>query len=1110
MNDDYNDLFVSYAREDDANGWITEFLRNLKASYHQKTHDKPFKYFLDVEEIGGFDDWQHRLRNEIAKSRLFLAFVSPAYFASEWCLREWRAWIDTEIATHILSSGAAPIYIVDVPGLIGRSQTAEHDVADWVADRCTLTVSRDVFVASASSVIKQIRRRQFNRFEPFFQQGNDAFCGRDFRKFLDKLALDLDARSQRVRLGANSPNTVPPYNRNFSGRIEELHSLREFLTDDQAGVICGVHGLGGMGKTELAFAFAHAFASAYPGGRFLIPCDGQSDLCNAILHLGAEFRDQISDEERKQPESYFAAIAACLKLRLEDAGHVLLVLDNVTDAQLLTQQQTDHVTSLGGRLHLLATTRLPPTSHRRWLSLDALSESDSVTLLEKHRSFATDDERTAGHRIARRLGGYALAVELVAGWLAIHKSVSYTSFLERLGLAELETLDELAGDDDFELRRHNDERRLDSVLKPTLESLNDLERLALEFAAFLPPDDVPLPWLYDLLDNELELEHKAGYEDPRTNAVSKLTNLALLSREESPDAGCNLVRIHRLVQAHITRELAPETTDARLGLLRDYVTVRVNASVDPSAPIPLYTSELRPLGEFILTHRLSTSRDSVIFLCFLSGHWQEVGEWNQAWRISSSAVQIAEQDCERGSKTVIDALNQFGLLCRNMTRNAEALQVLQRALSLLDDHPSDEVNATPTLHNLGLVLADMGQWDEAEEMIQRAIQTKRDASIPEDTEYAGLYNTLGFIQRTTGRFDSAEKSIREALRINESCLGPDHRDVAHTLRNLANALSNQDKIRDALKLVHRAEEIDARLSDVPTKDLVDDWQLLGAMYVYADKPNESEKYTRKALEYDEAIYGPTHPRVASKLTNLAHVLPETKDGKQEAERLLLRAIDIYSQNEFDPGLLTTINNLAGLLQADDRKDEAEAMYRQALEMTQAVYGEQSHQASFATCNLGLVLHEMARHDEAEQALRDSLAIARLTYPEKHLEIGRVSHNLGLVLIEQENVTEAIKLFEESLRVQVAFLQENGTPHRQFNQATSMLANVMRQAGYDREAIQSRLARNGVEVKLPPEFSEPKEAIPPAPIAGQKRPGRNDPCPCGSGKKFKKCCMRLEL
>ena len=26
-----------------------------------------------------------------------------------------------------------------------------------------------------------------------------------------------------------------------------------------------------------------------------------------------------------------------------------------------------------------------------------------------------------------------------------------------------------------------------------------------------------------------------------------------------------------------------------------------------------------------------------------------------------------------------------------------------------------------------------------------------------------------------------------------------------------------------------------------------------------------------------------------------------------------------------------------------------------------------------------------------------------------------------------------------------------------------------------------------------------------PIKGERAPGRNDPCPCGSGKKYKKCC-----
>ena len=30
-----------------------------------------------------------------------------------------------------------------------------------------------------------------------------------------------------------------------------------------------------------------------------------------------------------------------------------------------------------------------------------------------------------------------------------------------------------------------------------------------------------------------------------------------------------------------------------------------------------------------------------------------------------------------------------------------------------------------------------------------------------------------------------------------------------------------------------------------------------------------------------------------------------------------------------------------------------------------------------------------------------------------------------------------------------------------------------------------------------------------PVRKEKKPGRNDPCPCGSGKKYKKCCGRNE-
>jgi len=54
--------------------------------------------------------------------------------------------------------------------------------------------------------------------------------------------------------------------------------------------------------------------------------------------------------------------------------------------------------------------------------------------------------------------------------------------------------------------------------------------------------------------------------------------------------------------------------------------------------------------------------------------------------------------------------------------------------------------------------------------------------------------------------------------------------------------------------------------------------------------------------------------------------------------------------------------------------------------------------------------------------------------------------------------------------------------------------------YEAQRQKKRLGEGVVDPDAPP--------IPDAPVEqarAQDTPGRNDPCPCGSGKKYKKCC-----
>ena len=82
---------------------------------------------------------------------------------------------------------------------------------------------------------------------------------------------------------------------------------------------------------------------------------------------------------------------------------------------------------------------------------------------------------------------------------------------------------------------------------------------------------------------------------------------------------------------------------------------------------------------------------------------------------------------------------------------------------------------------------------------------------------------------------------------------------------------------------------------------------------------EAEPLLRRALEIDEAAYGPTHPRVATDLNNLASLLQDTR-RLGEAEPLFRRMVSILkhfndSTGHEHPHWRAALANYIGLSQA---------------------------------------------------------------------------------------------------------------------------------------------------------------------------------------------------
>ncbi len=57
--------------------------------------------------------------------------------------------------------------------------------------------------------------------------------------------------------------------------------------------------------------------------------------------------------------------------------------------------------------------------------------------------------------------------------------------------------------------------------------------------------------------------------------------------------------------------------------------------------------------------------------------------------------------------------------------------------------------------------------------------------------------------------------------------------------------------------------------------------------------------------------------------------------------------------------------------------------------------------------------------------------------------------------------------------------------------------------FERQREEKQRIKKNLPGEDDPPLPEPPETI----RRAEAEPGRNDPCPCGSGKKYKQCCMK---
>jgi hypothetical protein len=373
------DLFISYAHADDRGEnleKVTALIAAIKADYLRVT-GAALNIFFDTHSIGSMDDWEAKILTGLRHSKMMVAILSPNYFRSDFCRREWETYVETELALALPGDGITPIYVVRHPAF--ESDPVEEQVRHW---------------------IKDLWRRQYIEWLPFWPEGAKALEREDVRRKLADLPGQIAERLRRAATRDASPNTVPFPSDNFVGRRDEMHTLLKDLIQGQIGAITAVHGIPGIGKSMLAFAYAWGYCYKYPGGRFLIQAANLTDLAAGVIALAEPKRIVLADEERKSPELALAKV----KVSFEIGPPALIVIDNVDTPALLTPQARERALPKGNHIHVLVTTRVSPDDlpRIRCLPLDALQTDDAMAPSQ----LPPDRRLPSGRRMEGRARGH--------------------------------------------------------------------------------------------------------------------------------------------------------------------------------------------------------------------------------------------------------------------------------------------------------------------------------------------------------------------------------------------------------------------------------------------------------------------------------------------------------------------------------------------------------------------------------------------------------------------------------------------------------------------------------------------------------------------------------
>jgi len=564
----------------------------------------------------------------------------------------------------------------------------------------------------------------------------------------------------------------------FTGRAAEVAQIvAQMRAATEAGTsagLCAIRGMGGCGKTELAYACAAELEPAFPDAQIVVnlrgatkaPLSPEQALKTAIIALdpNVDLPDEIDDLQG-------------LYLSLLHGKRVLILAD---DAQ--NKQQVQRLIPSNG-CALLVTSRQRFTLGGLKVDLRPLSPADATALLQ--RICPRIGDGTA--QLAQLCGYLPLALRVSAEVLSNDDSLPVTAYIDQLARERLPALKDPDGPG-------GPADSVEASLQLSFDSLGRQEQLALcqlsVFLADFTPEAVEAV-LADIGDARQVLGSLRRRCLVEWNDVTSRFLLHDLVRDF---AAARLREGEPVRLRHATHYLQTLETVRRLYFLGNEQFLQALRLFDQERP------NMEVAWRWLRDHPDDQTVDSLIVRVAHAVEPISAIRLNQRTE-SIPLFQAALAAARRLGRPKDEAsmLNRIGLILVDLGDVAEALSFYRQALQIRQAC-DDQMGEAATLNNLGLASANLGLSHQAIAFYEQALLRRR--QIADLRGQGATLNNMGLLYMDLGEMQQAADHLEEALDIRRR--KGDRRAEGVTLNNLGLAYGGLKLLPQALECHQQA------------------------------------------------------------------------------------------------------------------------------------------------------------------------------------------------------------------------------------------------------------------------------------------------------------------